>query len=324
LRILIVKLSSLGDVVHCMPAVQDIRHAWPDAHIDWVVERGFMPLVQRCEGVRHVIPIEERKWRKRPFARETRVEWRAFRNDLATHAYDAIIDLQGLTKSAVIARLAVRAEGGRRFALGNRTDGASWEPPTRWLADRAFRIEPHTHAVQRGRILCAAALGYELPVFVRYGLAARMDTAQAATKTIAFVHGTSRDDKCWPESHWVALARRLVAQGHRIAFPHGNEAERERSERMATVIGPAATVWPRLALDELTDRIAACAGVIGVDSGLSHVAVALGLPHVQIYNFDTAWRTGPIGNPRQASVYAQPTPGIEAVAAAWQQVTMPG
>lgn len=319
MNILIVKLSSLGDVVHAMPAVQDIRAALPQARIDWVVEKGFAPLAARCQGVQRVIPCELRRWRKAPFAEATRAAWRAFRADLDAQAYDAVIDLQGLTKSALVAWLVRLAPGGKRYALANQTDGSGYERPTRWVADVAVTVQPHIHAVQRSRVLCAQALGYAVPAGLRFGLTAQ--SAPAATRCVAFVHGTSRDDKCWPESHWLALGRQLIAAGHTIGLPHGSDAEQARSERMAAALGPQAQVWPRLDLGALTDRLAGCAGVIGVDSGLSHIAVALDLPHVQIYNFDTAWRTGPEGDGRQRSVYAHPTPGVDAVWQAWQQVT---
>ncbi|MBI2771846.1 MAG: lipopolysaccharide heptosyltransferase I [Burkholderiales bacterium] len=324
MKILVVKLSSLGDVVHAMPAVQDMRAALPGAQIDWVVERGFAPLVARCEGVRRVIASDLRRWRKAPLAAQTRSEWRAFRAELRAQDYDAVIDLQGLTKSALVARAAGLSPAGKRYALGNQTEGAGYEAPTRWVADVAIRIAPRIHAVQRSRELCARALGYSLPVSLAYGLAERAGYAQDAIKTIAnavaLVHGTSRADKCWPQAHWVELGRLLLAQGHSLGLPHGSDEERERSERLAQALGPQATVWPRLDLDALTSRLAQCGGVIGVDSGLSHIAVALGLPHVQVYNFDTAWRTGPLNAPHQQSVYAQPVPSVEAVWDAWQRV----
>lgn len=322
MRVLVVKLSSLGDVVHTMPAVRDILSARPGITIDWVVERGFLPLVRRCEGVARAVPCELRRWRKAPLARETRAEWRAFRNDLHASAYDAVIDLQGLTKSALIAHMANLAPGGRRYAMANRTEGSSYEAPTRWVADVAVPVEPQSHAVQRARAVCAAALGYAVPGVLDFGLRRGGAPAQ---RSVVLVHGTSRADKCWPETHWRALGALLVAQGYAIALPHGNEEEEARSRRLAQALGPQAEVWPRLALDALTDRMAASAGVIGVDSGLSHIAVALDVPHVQIYNFDTAWRTGPLpGARRQRSVYAQPTPPVQDVAAAWAAVTMPG
>jgi heptosyltransferase-1 len=306
-----------------MPAAQDIRAALPHARIDWVVERGFAPLVQRCEGVARVIPCEIRRWRKALLARRTRAEWAAFREQLQSRAYDAVIDLQGLTKSAVVARMARLAPGGRRYALANQTEGSSYEVPTRWVADVAVRVEPRVHAVERSRLLCAQALGYAPPGAPRYGLHARGEPLRDDQRTVALIHGTSREDKCWPEAHWIALGRRLAEAGHTVALPHGSDAEQVRSDRIATAIGPAARAWPRLPLDALTDRLGGCAGAIGVDSGLSHIAVALDLPHVQIYNFGTAWRTGPVGLARQRSAYAVPTPPVDAVWQLWRQVTIP-
>jgi heptosyltransferase-1 len=317
-NVLIVKLSSLGDVVHAMPAVQDIRAALPGAAIDWIVERGFAPLAQRCDGVRRTIACELRRWRKAPLASETRREWRVFRDELHTDSYDAVIDLQGLTKSALVARMARLSPGGHRYALANQTDGSSYEAPTRWLADVAVAVEPRSHAVDRSRALCAQALGYEFTGGPRFGLGAPRADPE---RRIALIHGTSRDDKCWPEPNWVALGRQLIETGCTLALPHGNDAEQQRSERLARELGPAAQVWPRLPLDALTDRLARCAGAIGVDSGLSHIAVALDLPHVQIYNFDTAWRTGPLGSAGQQAVFARPSPSVDAVWRAWREVS---
>jgi len=334
LRILIVKLSSLGDVVHAMPAVQDIRRVLPEAQIDWVVERSFAPLALRCAGVRRVIPCELRRWRKAPLSATTRAEWRAFKAELQREAYDAVIDLQGLTKSALVAWLARLTPTGQRYALANQTEGSGYEAPTRWVADVAIPIEPHVHAVRRGRELCARALGYVMPDLESFGLLDQVNPARIAPETIAkvgasnrpcvaLVHGTSRADKQWPVAYWLELARRLDGAGLDVALLHGTNTEQQRSEAMAREMAHA-SVWPRLALDALTDALARCAGVIGVDSGLSHIAVALDLPHVQIYNFDTAWRTGPIDRPRQRSVFAQPAPSVDAVWQAWLAVSSSG
>ena len=318
MKVLVVKLSSLGDVVHVMPAVQDMRSALPGAQIDWVVEKAFVPLAWRCEGVQGVIESDIRSWRKAPLSASTWRAWRAFRAQLRAQAYDAVIDLQGLTKSAIVSRMARLSPTGKRYALGNQTEGAGYENPTRWVADVAIQMEPHIHAVERSRQLCAKALGYEVPAQLHYGLSALAVPRQQAV--VALVHGTSRADKLWPEACWVELGHRLMQSGYSLALPHGNTEEQTRSHRLAKEMGAAASVWPRLPLDELAQQLGHCAGVIGVDSGLSHIAVALDLPHVQIYNFDTAWRTGPLGNAHQMSVYAQPTPDIDTVWNAWREV----
>jgi heptosyltransferase-1 len=322
-RVLVVKLSSLGDVVHSMPVVHDILAARPGAQIDWVVEPGFASLVKRVDGVTEVIECALRRWSKAWWTSATRAEWRDFRARLGRERYDAVLDLQGLTKSAVIARLAKLTTAGASYGLANRTEGASHEPPARWLVDHAIRIEPHTHALDRSRELAARALGYPLHGAPVFGLRST-GAAVAGTPTLVFVHGTSRDDKLWPEDHWITLGRRVLAQGWRIVLPHSGAVELERAQRLQAALGEAAGIWPAMSLDALVDRMGATQGVIGVDSGLSHIAVALDLPHVQLYNFPTAWRTGPQeahGHAHQVSVQAQPTPTVDEVWAAWLQVS---
>lgn len=312
-RVLLVKLSSLGDVVHTLPVAVDIQRALGHVHIDWVVERSFAPLVRRCQAVSRVIEVDLRRWRRRWFAADTRVQWRAFVSDLRAEAYDAVIDVQGLTKSALVSRLARLTPSGQRYAMANATEGSGYERPTRWVADVAIPMAPHSHALTRGRELAAQSLGYRFEPRPDFGLG---HAQPQHPLTVALVHGTSRADKEWPEDHWIELGRRLQQAGLQLRLPHGNDRERERCERLAAAL-PGAQVWPALALDALTDRLATCHGVIGVDSGLSHIAVALDLPHVQIYNFDTAWRTGPLDTPHQCAVYAPPVPDVDSVWQAW-------
>ena len=157
----------------------------------------------------------------------------------------------------------------------------------------------------------------------RFGLHAAGAVVLAGDRPVVFIHGTTRADKLWPDANWIALGRILIAAGHCIALPHAGDVERVRAEAIAGALGSAAVVWPALELDALVDRMAAAQGVIGVDSGLSHIAVALDLPHVQIYNLPTSWRTGPQpahGHAHQVSIEGQPTPSVEAVEAAWQDV----
>jgi heptosyltransferase-1 len=340
MRVLIVKLSSLGDVVHTLPVAVDIQRAFPHAHIDWVVERSFAPLVSRCRAVSRVIPIDLRQWRRQLFAATTRQAWQTFREALGQTHYDAVLDLQGLTKSAWVSWLAKLSPQGRRYAMANKTDGSGYERPTRWVADVAIAITPHIHALARGRKVAAEALGYDFPARPDFGFHLHTKGLDAPSVTHAtpadhpghdshpdhsghpagsiwLIHGTSRTDKEWPFEHWVALGRRLQQAGHALVLPQGNAQEAQRAQLLAQAL-PGATVLPALSLDALTEQMATSVGVIGVDSGLSHIAVALGLPHVQIYNFDTAWRTGPIDTPHQQAVFAQPVPSVDAVWQCWQ------
>jgi heptosyltransferase-1 len=317
-RVLIVKLSSLGDVVHALPVVADIRAAHPEATIDWVVEPAFAPLVRRVRGVAGVIELPLRRWtRGRWFGGGFAAELGAFVRRLRRESYDAVIDLQGLTKSALVALLA----RGPSYGLANRTEGAGHEAPARWLVTHPLRVEPRSHALDRSRELVARALHLSADAPPSFGVEAAGDPREAAR--VAFIHGTSRADKLWPEAHWIDLGRRIVAAGGSVALPQSDAAEAARAGRIAAAIGGDAEVWPAMHLDALIDRLAGTAGAIGVDSGPSHIAVALDLPHVQIYNHPTAWRTGPQqrhGHRHQVSIEGVPTPGVDAVWSAWQEV----
>lgn len=321
-RILIVKLSSLGDVVHAMPVIHDMRAAQPGIVIDWLIEPAFAPLIRRVNGIAEVIECPLRRWRKAWWTTEVREEWRAFRARLKRDRYDAVIDLQGLTKSALLARMA----RGPSYGLANRTDGSGHEWTSRWLVDHAVTVPQRLHALDRARVLVAQVLGITVQGPPQFGLNAAGAPATGPTqpRLMVFVHGSSRDDKLWPESDWIALGRRLLASGWQIALPQVGALELARAERIAAALGPACSVWPATGLDALVDRFSAAQGVIGVDSGLSHIAVALDRPHVQIYNFPTAWRTGPQpahGHQHQVSVEAaagSATPTLDAVWQAWQ------
>jgi heptosyltransferase-1 len=315
LRVLLVKLSSLGDVVHSLPAAMDIHGSLPGVQIDWVVEPAFAPLLQLCPAVQRVIPCNLRQWRKTFWQADTRRAWQAFKQDLQATDYDAVIDLQGLTKSAWVSKLAKLTSTGKRYAMANRTEGSGYEAPTRWVADVQIACEWHSHAVDRGRHVCAQALGYALPNKVQSGLQAKPLT-DVLPQTVALVHGSSRADKAWPLVHWQALGQALQAQGFHLALPHANDAELQTAQAVAQAC-PGAVIWPRCPLDDLTQRLAACVGVIGVDSGVSHIAVALGLPHLQLYNFNTAWRTGPQACLWQQSLFAPTSPLPHDVLLAW-------
>lgn len=321
MRVLLVSLASLGDVVHALPVVHDIRAAFPDAVIDWVVAPALVPLVRRVAGVRRVIGCAWPRWRRAWWTAATRAEWRALRAELRRDEYDAVVDLQGLGASAWVAHQA----RGMHFGLANRTEGSDYEVLTQWLADHALRVEPHTHMLDRARVLVAGVLGRPIEGPPVYGL--RVQAAPAAPPTVLFAHGSAHDERLWPIESWVALGKRFIAAGWRIALPQGSEAEQTRAELIAAGLQYERAfhveVWPALAIDALADRLAATQGAIGVDSGLSRLAVALELPHVQLHNQASAWRTGPLGahgRAHQVAVQGRPVPALEAVWSAWQGV----
>jgi heptosyltransferase-1 len=302
-KILIVRVSSLGDVVHNMPAIADIRRRFPDAQIDWLVEESFADLVGLVEGVHRAIPFSLRRWRKRAFSAATWREIGAFRRALAAEHYDLVIDCQGLIKTAWVSRWA----RGPLVGLGNRTDGAGYEWPVRFFYDRRVPIAPRTHVVERTRQLVAAAIGAPAPApedEIEFGLnASRAARALAElglnlpVPYVVFVHATSRADKQWPDAAWIELGQALVARGVSLVLPWGSASERATSERLAKPFGAAAIVPPRLSLPAVTGLLDAAAATVGVDTGLVHIAAALKRPTIELYNFATAWRTGGYWSP---------------------------
>lgn len=321
-RVLIVKLSSLGDVIHTLPVVHDLLAYRDDLVVDWVVEEAFADLVQRHPGVRKVIPVRLRRWARRLFLGQSRTEWKAFVADLRSERYDAVFDLQGLSKSALVSAFARTTIPGQRIAMGNRTKGSSYEVLTRLAADVAIRLDPHVDAMTRGRLVCAKSQNYPLPVQLDYGLQTGR-AEQSLEGQVMLLTGSSRANKSWPQAHWAALVAHLNAQGLGCVLVHGDDKELAQCEQLLKQCGHDAKlrILPRMGLGAVLDHMASSSGVIGVDSGLSHLAVALDLPHVQIYNFDTAWRTGPQDRARQVSVFARPTPSVEQVVQAWHKVS---
>ena len=325
MRILIVKLSSLGDVIQTMAVVPDLHAMFPDAQIDWVVEEAFAPLVAQVQGLARVLPIGQRRWRKAYFSAAHRAERAAFHRLLKQEAYDAVIDFQGLIKSSWVAAQTRLRPLGFRATYGNASQACAYEWPVHLLLDRMVPMPARIHAVARYRLLAARALNYEQasvlakPPQYRWEASAAMAPACGA-RLVVLAHGTTRADNEWPEADWLALGRQLIDAGMALALPHAGAAEWARVQRWAQVLGPQAQIWPQQGLDTLAQAMAASAGVIGVDSGLSHLAVALGLPHVQIFSQDRAWRAGPQGCNYQVAVGGAQAPTREQVWQAWQQV----
>jgi heptosyltransferase-1 len=317
MNILIVKISSLGDVIQTMPVVQDLRLQFPAVHIDWMVEEAFAPLVDRVDGVRRVLPLAQRRWRKSRWSEATRCERKHFDQHLKQQKYDAVIDFQGLIKSALEARCANLNPGGFSATYGNRSDACGYEWPVQLLLQRKLPMPTRIHAVARYRLLAGLAMGYEPQGLAVYPLSRSLPAQQS---TVVFAHGTTRADNEWDESNWVQLGRRLIESGRRIALPHANATEWALVNRIALALGDQAEIWPRANLSEVMDRMAASGGVIGVDSGLSHMAVSLDLPHVQIFSQPRAWRAGPVGCSHQIAVGGEQAPNVDCVWHAWQTV----
>lgn len=276
-RVLLVKTSSMGDLVHTLSALEEARQHCPQLVVDWVCEESFKDIPLLSAAVDQVIPVAIRRWRKQWWSAKTRAEVRHFLSLLRKTHYDLVIDAQGLIKSAWITR-AARCTGQQRW-------GFDWstirEPLASLVLDHKVHAPAHWHAIDRLRALFGAALGYA-PTGSVAVLAQPQAAAAPTEKTIFFLHGTSRPEKAWPLDSWVALGRQLASDGYRIQLPWGSEQERHQAEQIANTIGDAAQVLPQMSTGQLAQALCKTYGSFGVDSGLMHLSVALGRPTVAI------------------------------------------
>lgn len=294
----------MGDVIHNLPLVDDIRRAYPQAIIDWVVEENYADLVRLHPGVHQVIPIGLRRWRRTLWLPSTWADMRAFWRRLRAKPYDVVIDTQSLLKSAVVSWCA----HGQRVGY---TRTSCREPVAACFYQRRLDYPPvkAVHAVQRYRDLAAWALGYALPpdAVPSYGLAARFAEASplghtptwhpAASRYAVLLHATARPSKLWPEPRWRALVQALTAHGIQPVLAWGNPTERERALRLigdeakpgtGLTTAVSAVIAPRVFnLLEWAHILARASVVVGLDTGLTYLAAAVGTPVVALY-VDTA------------------------------------
>jgi heptosyltransferase I len=291
-EILFIKTSSLGDVVHHMPAVTDARRHLPDARLSWVVEEAYAPLARLHPGIDEVIPVATRRWRARPLAPATWREVGRFRDSVRARSYQAAVDTQGLLRTALIASGVRGTRHGYDYA-------SIKEPLASLFYDVRHRVEWRAHAIPRNRALCGLALGYAPVAPLDYGLdrAAIAGTAakpHAAKPYAVLIHATAKPGKLWADAHWVAVARGVRDRGFDAVLPWGADAERARGAAIVTAAG-IGEMADRRPLDAVAALIAGASFVIGVDTGLVHVAAALGVPLVAIFIGSEPGLTGPMG-----------------------------
>lgn len=295
-RLLIVKTSSLGDVIHNLPIIADIRVHFPDMQIDWLVEESFADVPRLHPGVDKVISVAVRRWRKNLFSKVTWSEIAALKQNLRQQNYDFVLDTQGLLKSAILSTFSGAPIHGHDRASAR-------EPFAACFYKHKHPVARDQHAVVRNRQLAALALGYAIPdTPPDYGIQAGNTELPVTLSTdyIVGLHGTSRDSKLWPVENWIALGQHLSGQNLQLLLPWGNEVEHNRATKIAQSVAQA-MVLPKLGLNDLAAILAGAKAAVGVDTGLAHLAVALKVPTVAIYT-DT--------NPRLTGLYH----GLDSVA----------
>lgn len=292
LTILLVRVSSLGDVLHNMPIVADILRHHPDAVIDWVVEEGYVSLVRLNPHVRRIIPWGLRRWRKSLGQASTRAEVKQFFSTLREEQYDYVFDTQGLLKTGIIMGAARIRKGGAKVGLANGSEGSGYEGVSRFFHTRSIRLDPRTHAVARGRLVAAAALGYQVDCAPDFGLPGP-DTGERPAwmpegDYAVFFHGTAREAKKWAPDNWVATGQALAPMA--VLLPWGSAGEKLEAEALAARL-PNARVLPKLAMMEAVTLARNAALAIGVDTGLTHIAAAFLRPTVELYCDSPKWKT---------------------------------
>jgi heptosyltransferase-1 len=302
--------------VHHCPAVSDAARKLPAAEIDWVVEAPFAGVAAMHRAVRRVIPVALRRWRRAPWSPAVWREIAEFRRAVSEERYDAVVDSQGLLKSALVASFAP----GPRHGLDR---VSAREALAARFYDITHSVPKALHAVERNRLLTASALGYALDGPVDYGLGIKKTASQessskssvkeAAAPSAVFLTMTSRDDKLWPEERWIEVGRAL---GVRIVLPWGSAAEKARAERIGAQIGNA-TVPARMSLAELSDLFQNASLAVGLDTGLTHLAAAQGVRTVGIFCGSDPALTGLYGASKAVNVggIGQPPPAAEVLKA---------
>jgi heptosyltransferase I len=308
LKILLVKLSSLGDVLHNLPIVWDLRTRLPDAQIDWVVEEGYVhlltPLLSKdgFRGIDRIIPFGLRRWKKNLFKLSTWQQFFAFKKELQATSYDVIIETQGLLKSAIVCALASKASNAVVAGLANATEFSGYEPAARYFYNQCAQVPVQCHAVDRSRWVMSSALDWALldrtnepqfyPKTYVDTLIENPGKVFEGLKTLYVLcfHSTAREAKRWPNESWVALGKELASRGYQVVLPWGNLAEQAVSKEIAAHI-PNALVPPAFSIQDAFSVIAGAALTVGVDTGLTHLAAVLDKPTVEIYCDSPRWKT---------------------------------
>lgn len=311
-----------------MPMVSDIRRHYPEANIDWVVEEGYVGLVRMNPDVRRIIPIALRRWRKSLFSAATRAEISCFRQQLKLDAYDVVFDTQGLLKTSAVMRMARLAPKGQRVGLANATEGSGYEPLSRLFHTRSVAVGLHTHAVLRAREVAAKALGYSVEGVAEFNMHPPAMTPAdhpawlPGVPYAVFFHGTARAAKQWPESSWVSIAAVLSERGLPVLLPWGSDAEKTNAEQLASQMSNA-RVLPKLPLMEAVLLAQRAALVIGVDTGLTHIAAAFNRPTIELYCDSPRWKTEGNWSPQIVNLgELGAPPSVEQVAQAIDQLAI--
>lgn len=291
MRVLLIKTSSMGDLIHTLPALNDAGNAIPNIRFDWVVEDGFAELPRLHPLVDKIIPVALRRWRRglNFLSSQTNQEWQKTKSELKSKEYDLVLDAQGLVKSAFLT-----------FFTRGKTAGLDWSSARESLASlfyqAKYKVNFHQHAVIRMRSLFSLALDYDMPDQApTFGLhREHFVDSEKQRPYLVFLHGTTWQTKKWPENYWLELARLANQAGLRVKITGGNEKEMAFAKRIARA-SKSVDVIARSPIMEMANLLANARGVVAVDTGFGHLAAALSVPTVSLYGATNPKYTGAIG-----------------------------
>ncbi len=303
-RILVVKLSALGDVAHALPAIDFLRKAAPGAQVDWAVDRRFAPLLEGNAALRRVVPLDIRRWKGSWTTADARREAAAAIRALREGSYDVAFDIQGNTKSGAVTRLS-----GAPVRYGFDRDGVR-EAPNLLFTNRKVRLRPDDRHVTKMILrVVSAPFGdafdlSALQTVVATGAAADDRAATlvrellpGASPVVAIHAGTTWSTKKMDAAFWAEAARRLRARHPRLGvlLTWGNDDERREAGEIRDSAGGAAAVVPGLSLKELAALYRACGYLMAPDTGPLHVAAAAGAKTVSVFRVTDGNRNAPLG-----------------------------
>jgi len=334
-KILLVKLSSLGDVLHNLPIVWDLRTRYPNAQIDWVVEEGYVNLLEPLlsspsfRGIDRIIPFGLRSWKRSPLSPKTWQAFSVFKKDLQAQTYDIVIETQGLLKSAIVCALASKSPNAIVAGLANATEFSGYEPLARTFYSQSVQVPSQCHAVDRSRWVMCSAMDIPLvsreinPQFYPQSFVEQIPNSSIFGLHRPYVlcfHSTARAAKRWPREDWITLGKALAKDGYQIVFPWGSAAERAISEALAMQV-PHSLVPPAFSIDEAFSLIKGASLTVGVDTGLTHLAAVLDRPTVEIYCDSPLWKTEGYWSKRIRNVGdIKAPPSVEEVLAASREL----
>lgn len=288
IKILMVKMSSMGDIFHTFPAISDLKAHHPEAIIDWVVEDGFKEIVDWHPAINKAIPISLRRWMKER-SRKSWGEFKAWKQALQHENYDVVIDAQGLFKSALVAKCAHTA------SIKGFDSKSAREPIASFFYNENFHVSKKQHAVERTRQLFGQIFDYTPAATLNFGINQNFSHVVKNPRKLMFIIGTSWVTKLWSTSHWQRLTAIALEEGYSVEIMWGSAEEKAIADSIIAACPKATRPLHRMTITAIAEKLVEAAGVIGLDTGFSHLAGALETPTIALYGATSPVKVGLIG-----------------------------